>query len=60
VTRSGKGDNIRKGGQAHIAAETKKENKGELIQPNQDEIEKMRLFLNKFDKPIGTCSLAYS
>ncbi|XP_057417850.1 uncharacterized protein LOC130712041 isoform X2 [Lotus japonicus] len=48
-----KGDNTRKGGQAHIAAGTNEENKGGLIQLNQDEVEKMRSFLSKLNKPTG-------
>lgn len=55
-----KGDNIRKGGHAHIVAETKEENIRELIQPNQDEIRKMILFIKKFDKPTDICYLTYS
>ncbi|XP_029128349.1 uncharacterized protein LOC114916213 [Cajanus cajan] len=54
-----KGDNTRKGGQAHIGAATSEENRG-VIQLNQDEIEQMRSFLNKLDKSTGTCSLAHS
>ena len=42
-----KGDNTRKGGQAHIGAATSEENRGGVIQLNQDEVEKMRSFLNK-------------
>lgn len=54
MTRNGKQKEPtkRKGAQAHIA-ETKEENRG------QDKIEKMR-FSSKFDKPKGTCFLAYS
>src|ERR1044072_6722161 len=50
----------RKGGQAHTAAGSNEENKGGLIHLNQDEVEKMRSFLSKLDKPIGTGSLAFS
>jgi len=55
-----KGDNTRKGGQAHIGAATNEENRGGVIQLNQDEVEKMRSFLNKLDKSTSSCSLAHS
>jgi len=55
-----KGDNTRKGGQAHIGAATNDENRGGVFHLNQDKVEQMRSFLNKLDKSLASCSLAHS
>ena len=44
-------------GQAHIANAGHSE---EVVQLNLEEIERVRSFLSKLEKPTGTCSLTYS
>ncbi|KAK2433017.1 putative mitochondrial protein [Trifolium repens] len=57
-----KGSFQRKGGQTHMAAAgTSEGNKSaESVYFNQEEIEKMKIFLSKLEKPAGSSSLAYS
>ncbi|KAJ1375255.1 Retrotransposon gag domain [Sesbania bispinosa] len=56
-----RGGSSRKGGQVYVAAGTNEENKPEAADHlNQEEIERVRTFLSKLEKPPGVCSLAYS
>ncbi|KAJ1413020.1 hypothetical protein SESBI_19949 [Sesbania bispinosa] len=56
-----RGGSSRKGGQVYVAAGTNEENKPEAAAHlNQEEIERVRTFLSKLEKPPGVCSLAYS
>ncbi|KAJ1403370.1 Retrotransposon gag domain [Sesbania bispinosa] len=56
-----RGGSSRKGGQVYVAAGTNEENKPEAAAHlNQEEIERVRTFLSKLEKPTGVCSLAYS
>ena len=62
-----RGNSLRKGGQAHVVAETGEESKPKVAAQaetathlNQVEIERVRTFLSKLEKPTGACSLAYS
>lgn len=56
-----KGYQPRGNGQVHIVTNaTQEEDKQELKGLNQDEVEKVRTFFNNMEKPIGTCTLAYS
>ncbi|XP_022637194.1 uncharacterized protein LOC111241705 [Vigna radiata var. radiata] len=45
-----RGDNSRKGGQAHLGAAKHEENSSGPIPLNQDEVQQMHSFLNKLDK----------
>ena len=54
--RGGQGQAHIRQGQAHIA-NGQREESGQL---NQEEIERVRSFLSKLEKPTGTCSLIYS
>jgi len=55
-----KGDLSKKGGQAHMAAGANEASPKNAKPLNQDEIEQMRYFLGRLEKPTGTSSLAYS
>ena len=55
-----KGDLSKKGGQAHMAAGANEASQKNAKPLNQDEVEQMRSFLGRLEKPIGTSSLAYS
>ncbi|KAJ1380401.1 hypothetical protein SESBI_46037 [Sesbania bispinosa] len=59
--RGHRGGSSRKGGEVYVAAGTNEENKPEVAAHlNQEEIERVRTFLSKLEKPTGVCSLAYS
>ena len=50
------GRTSKKGGKAHIA---NRQGEG-FVQLNHEEIERVRSFLSKLEKPTGTCFLTYS
>lgn len=51
----------RKNELTHVAvAGTNEENKPESTDLDQEEIERVRIFLGSLEKPTGTCTLAYS
>ncbi|KAL2336894.1 hypothetical protein Fmac_011340 [Flemingia macrophylla] len=56
-----RGGSSRKGGQVYVAVGTNEGNNPEAAAHlNQEEIERVRTFLSKLEKPTGVCSLAYS
>jgi hypothetical protein len=55
-----KGDLPKKGGQAHMIASTSEAGQEGMKQLNQDEIEKVRSFLSRLERPTGTSTLSHS
>lgn len=55
-----KGGPPRRGGQVHVAVGPIEENQGRSVQLNHEELERVRSFLSKLEKPTGTCSLTCS
>ncbi|GAU18241.1 hypothetical protein TSUD_175820 [Trifolium subterraneum] len=55
-----KGDLPKKGGQSHMTASTSEAGLERMKQLNQDEIEKVRSFLSRLERPTGTSTLSHS